>query len=272
MNVTSISQVEDQRIPRGVLRIDYRSAGDGLEDWALLWPGERADLWIVVIHGHGSHGDQIFVRQDIRDWWLPEFRRTGGGLLSPNLRGNAWMSPAAAQDMHALMESMRAEWGMECALFCSGSMGGTSNLTYAALRPEDVQGVVARGAATDMASYYRWCLGQDRPIIQEIAQAIASTYGGTPDDAPETYERHCAVASARQLTMPVHLSHGETDATIPVSQARALAGRLAASPNFQYCEIPGGNHDSPLRETAGFRWVLGRMMNDGIPNDEVQAV
>ena len=265
MNVTGIAPAHDGRIPRGVERINYRSQVDGLEDWALLWPGEREDLWIIVIHGHGSRGDQIFVREDIRDWWLPEFRRTGGGLLSPNLRGNAWMSPSAAQDMHALVRFLRAEWGMERALFCSGSMGGTSNLTYAVLHPEDVQGVVARGAATDMASYYRWCLGQDRNIIQEIAQAISSAYGGPPDDVPETYERHSAVANADQLTMPVRLSHGEADAAIPVAQARALAERLSASPDFQYCEIPGGNHDSPLRETAGFRWVLERTMT----NDEV---
>ena len=259
MEVTSIVAARDERIPEGVLRIDYVSGVDGVEDWALAWPGERDDLWIIVIHGHGSRGDQLYVRQDIRESWLGPFRGSGGGILSPNLRDNAWMSPAAAHDLHELLALLRSEWGMQQTLFCSGSMGGTSNLIYGVLYPGDVQGVVARGAATDMASYHRWCTRQERPILQEIGQAIADSYGGPPDHAPQVYHSHSAVHNADRLTMPVYLAHGGADAAIPVSQARALAERLAGKTNFVYHEIAGGDHDSPLGETVGFQWVLDRM-------------
>jgi pimeloyl-ACP methyl ester carboxylesterase len=83
---------------------------------------------------------------------------------------------------------------MKKTIFCSGSMGGTSNLIYAALHPEDVRGLVIHGAATDLSSYYRWCETQKQPIIHEIAEAIRNSYGGTPDEKPDLYLRHSALA------------------------------------------------------------------------------
>ena len=32
---------------------------------------------MVHLHGHGSHGDQIFTRPDIRDLWLSLYRELG---------------------------------------------------------------------------------------------------------------------------------------------------------------------------------------------------
>ena len=169
------------------------------------------------------------------------------------------MSPLAAHDMHELLAFMRLQWGLERTVFCSGSMGGTSNLIYAVLHPGDVQGVVARGAATDMDSYRRWCAQQTRPVLKEIGEAIESAYGGAPEDLPHVYRRHSAMQNADRLTMPVYLAHGEADSVIPVSQARALAERMAGRSNLAYHEVPNGNHDSPLTETAGFSWVLEQM-------------
>lgn len=260
MRITVSTVISDPRIPAGVSRLDYASDLDGTADWALVWPGEIADLWIVVIHGHGSTGDQIFTRNDIRELWLPRFRRCGAGLLSVNLRGNAWMGPAAAHDLHDLLAHMRKEWALRRTIFCSGSMGGTSNLIYGVLHPEDVDAVVARGAATDLAAYQPWCLRQERPIMREIGAAIAAAYGGTPEERPDIYRRHSAVAHADCLSMPVALSHGEADQVIPVAQARALLAKLDGQPTFRYEEIPGGNHDSPLHEATGFQWVLGQMI------------
>ena len=57
----------NERFPSGISKLTYRSPVDGLEDWALLWPGTRAGAWLVFLHGHGSQGDQLFTRADIRD-------------------------------------------------------------------------------------------------------------------------------------------------------------------------------------------------------------
>jgi pimeloyl-ACP methyl ester carboxylesterase len=247
MKILDIRSHTGELFPVGLKRIEYQSSYDDIKDWALLYPGcAQNGTWIIVIHGHGSSGDQLYTRQDIREHSLPGFLESGAGILTANLRGNAWMGPAAAHDMHELIEYLRNEHGLKKAVFSSGSMGGTSNLIYATLYPGDVSVVVARGAASDLSSYYNWCLQKDHPIIQEIAEAIRKSYGGTPKEMPELYAKHSVLKNAEKLTMPVYLSHGGDDQTIPVEQSRALAEKLKDNKLFFYTEISGGNHDSPL--------------------------
>lgn len=255
MKIINYQKMCEDCFPSGTMRLDYIGTHD-VKDWALALPGKNPELWIVVIHGHGSHGDQLYTRHDLREFWLPVFRKTGAGILTVNLRGNAWMGPAAATDMHDLVVWLRREYDMKKTIFASGSMGGTSNLIYSVLHPEDVSGVVARGAATDMATYYNWCMRQQMPIIQEIRAAIQISYGGTPEQQPELYRRHSALANTDRLTMPVFLSHGGADQLIPVEQARSLAKKMTGRENFHYFEIPGGNHDSPLTESISFPQII----------------
>ncbi|HUT59838.1 MAG TPA: alpha/beta fold hydrolase [Phycisphaerae bacterium] len=261
IQVVSISPAESDSIPPGVLRLDYRSGADGLADWALLWPPESGTTWIVNLHGYGSHGDQLYVRADIRRDWLPEFRRRGLGVLTPNLRDNAWMSPAASADLRGLLQSARERHGAGRFVFVGGSMGGTGNLVYAVLHPEDVAGVAALCPATDIASLYRRYGSQgDSPRAREFAESIRAGYGGTPDESPRTYERHSCLRHCDRLTMPVFLAHGEADGSIPVGDSRALAAACAGQ-RLKYVEIPGGDHDAPLAAPImqqALDWVLGR--------------
>ena len=257
----TVRPASDPRLPPGVLRIAYLSPVDGRSDWALAWPppDEPGDVWVVVIHGHGSHGDQLYTRADIRDHWLPAYRTHGLGVLTPNLRDNAWMGPAAASDLTALLEFVRHEFGARHFVFCSGSMGGTSNLAYAVLRPQDVAGVVARCPATDLASYYQWCRQRNVGVLREIADAIEAAYGGTPDALPELYATHSVLGNAGRLGMPVFVAHGVLDRTIPVSQSRRLVGVLAGKIDLTYVEVPDGGHDSPLRlsmSPSPLEWLL----------------
>ena len=233
-------------IPPDIHRIEYASSRDGMEDWALARPPANEDTWIVMIHGHGSTGDQLYTRPDIRDRWLPCFQKYGFGILTPNLRGNAWMGPAAALDLHDLLGRIRHEYHARHFLFASGSMGGTSNLIYAALYPEDVAGVVALGAASDLATYHAWCRTQPLPILKEIADAIEDAYGGTPAEVQDLYFHHSPLRRIEYLTMPVYLAHGTDDVIIPIAESRTLAGKMTGNRNFTFHEIPGGNHDSPL--------------------------
>ena len=252
MIIERLAPVRENEIPSEVLRLDYRGELDNTADWALVELGKRTDTWVVFVHGHGSQGDQLYCRADIRELWLPCFRRHGVGILSANLRGNAWMGPTAVFDLHELVEYVRQEYGGRSFFFCSGSMGGTSNLIYAILHPEDVAGVVALGAVCDLADYHRWCcsVGAGLPVLQEIAEAIETNYGGAPTMVPEAYTKHCVLDHTGQLTMPVRLVHGECDEIMPVVQSRALAERMADHEEFSYCEISGGDHDAPLAEIA----------------------
>jgi len=209
-----------------------------------------------MIHGHGSHGDQLYTRSDIRDAYVADFRRRGFGILTPNLRDNAWMGPLAARDMRDLLDLVRDRFGARRFVFASGSMGGTSNLIYAALQPADVQGVVALCPATDLRLYYSWCRERNEGVIGEIADAIEAAYGGPPDQMTALYQQHSALRNAARLTMPVYVAHGTNDAIIPISQPRLLTGQMAAMPNYACVDMPDGHHDSPLVLMAeGLTWA-----------------
>jgi pimeloyl-ACP methyl ester carboxylesterase len=236
--------------PEGLKRLDYCSSVDKVEDYAYILPGDNPAFWIIVLHGHGSHGDQLYTREDVRKTWLKPLRATGAGIITPNLRDNAWMNPAAAFDMHELIDYLRNEYGLKKTLFCSGSMGGTGNLIYSILYPEDVDAVIARGAATDLKSYLKWCLKQEMPIVREIAEAISTAY---KDDE---LEKHSTLLNAEKLHMPIYFLHGGADEIIPVEQARMLAEKLHDKTDFFYEEIPGGNHDSPLCEIKSLNKIM----------------
>lgn len=250
--------VADQRqahLPEGILHLRYRSQVDGREDWALALPGLPGAPWVVALHGHGSTGDQLFTRPDIRDQWLAHYRRRGLGILSPHLRGDAWMCSAAAADLHALIGWLRRTRGAQRLFFLSGSMGGTANLIYAGLHPEEVSAVAALCPATDLAAYWRWCQTHAAGVVAEIAAAIEQAYGGSPDQVPESYAAHSVLSRAEALTMPLLLAHGTADALIPVEQSRALAARLHDRPGFVYREIEGGDHDAPLHRAGLLAWL-----------------
>ncbi|MEO6907446.1 MAG: alpha/beta hydrolase [Abditibacteriaceae bacterium] len=255
MKPLSFYTASGDHFPPGLMRLEYQSEVDGFDDWALLLPGKIASAWIIVLHGHGATGDQLYTRQDIRQAWLPNFLVSGAGILTVNLRGNAWMSPAAATDLHELLQWMRIEYGLEQTLFYSGSMGGSSNLIYAALYPEDVNALVALGAATDIGSYYSWCLQQSLGIAHEIAIAIKDAYGGEPDAQKVLFKQHSALQNTSKLIMPVYLAHGAADVLIPVEQARELAKAMQDQKYFYYHEIPDGNHDSPAWDGRSWDFV-----------------
>jgi len=256
--------VRDSGLPPGMLRIDYQSGVDAAKDWALLVPPTKSDTWIVGLHGHGGHADSIYVRPDLRGKWVPEFARRGMGVLTPNLRDNAWMSPAAARDLHELLGYLRARYRVKRFVFVGGSMGGTSNLIYAMLYPGDVDGCVAMCPATDLTSYHAWCARYSGGTQAAIGKAIETAYGGTPASLPELYQSHSALVNCSKLTMPVYIAHGSSDDLIPVSQPRALAEKMKGVASFKYVEIPGGGHDSPLVPNfdEGFEWVMSRLPGD----------
>ncbi|MCF7853710.1 MAG: lysophospholipase [Candidatus Pacebacteria bacterium] len=248
-----------------VERWEYSSPVDGRRDWALVRDGhDTTGRWVVVLHGHGATGDQIFTQEYLKQRER-EIAELGLGLLCPNLRGNAWMCPAAVDDLRFLLNLVRERRGASQFVFCSGSMGGTGNLIYAIRHPEDVAGVVALCPATDIGGYCEWAARSDLPVLQEIVAAIESSYGRERTMRQKEYAANSVVAHASRLTMPLAIIHGDADPIIPVSQSRNLVRRLREQ-NMQvwYKEIPGGDHNAPIPEFgAALLTVL-----DKIPRQE----
>lgn len=242
----------------GLLRMEYAGGHDGQEDECFLRPPARGSDWVVYLHGHSSKGDQLFTRADVRALWWPEIEKRGLGILSPTLRGNAWMGPAAAADLHDLLAEIRARYAARRFIFIGGSMGGTSCLIYAALHPADVAAVSAVCPGADLATYYPFLRRQNTGVYKEIADAIRDSYGGEPGERAALYAKHSAVANSKALTMPVFVAAATGDAIIPVDQARALASGMGDAMTFTYREQAGGDHESPLQAMpAGIELVVG---------------
>ena len=237
--------VEEEFSAFGIMnfrKLSYVSAADGSPDWAMYHHAGDGRDCVIVLHGHGSCGDQILLRADMKPW-LEKFRSEGMNVLSPNLRGNSWMCPASVSDLADLIRKGKARYSWKRVFFVSGSMGGTGALIFAAQHPELVDGVAALGAATDLKRFAGWCSGQETSAAASIREAMESNYG------KEDYERHNVCSHAGALTMPVYYAHGGADRIIPVSEARALRDLLvsAGKDDFKYVEIPEGDHDSPLQ-------------------------
>jgi pimeloyl-ACP methyl ester carboxylesterase len=263
LTIQSTLAVRYDNVPLQVEKIVFSSALDNNLDWAVLTPPPAGhNDWLVFLHGHGSFGDQIYVRKDIRDQWLPHITSKKLGILGANIRGNSWMNPQAAYDLAALIHWLKSEKKARNIILVGGSMGGTSALIFAGLHPELLDAVVALCPASDLSTYVPWC-DQRRdqiPILAQLSDTIKERYQGSPSENPDVYAKHNAVANAHKLKMPVTVCQATGDRTIPVEQARAFAQKLSGKMTFRYLELTGGHHDSAIPEFPPcLDWVLVRL-------------
>lgn len=247
MTILDIEDIADGRLfPQGTVRIRFESCVDGCDDWALFRPGDPSKPVVVNIHGAFSTGDQIFTRRDIREHWLTVFLREELNLLCPNARGTTYMSPATAVDTNDLLDVVEERFVRQPRfIFWGGSGGASSSVIFAVCHPERVSGLVALGTC-DLLDRMQFAHDGDHPVLKRLEQAIIGAYGGTPEEVPERYQAHSALAHADRLTMPFFLASGECDVLVPIEKVRLLADALKDQPRFQFREIPGGDHDSPL--------------------------
>lgn len=93
MNMRITDQLQEPMLaegyPPGTERITYVSAHDGAQDWAQFLPGNVRKKTAVYLHGSFASADQIFRRQDIRDFWLTRIMGGCHPLLSVNMRGTS---------------------------------------------------------------------------------------------------------------------------------------------------------------------------------------
>jgi len=245
LSVESVTPVSGSAYPAGTKRITYTSAFDGAADWALFLPSDPHRNTVVYLHGSFAEADQIFTRKDIRDFWLTRIREGGHGLLSVNLRGTSYMSPAATADLTDLLAYCKDNLGCERFVLLGGSGGASSAMAYAVLHPEKVHGVMAMGMC-DILQRLDFARKSNNQVLQKLAATVFAAYGGSPEEKPELYQARSVLAHIDRLTMPVILTMGEADALIPVAETRKIAAAMKGKSNFVYHEIPKGSHDSAL--------------------------
>ncbi|MBC8872131.1 MAG: alpha/beta fold hydrolase [Planctomycetes bacterium] len=211
---------------------------------------EPVDL-VIALHGHGSDRWQ-FVRQDrgecrgSRD----AAARYGMIFVSPDYRAKtSWMGPDAESDVLQILDTMKDRYRIRHTIICGGSMGGTAALTFAALHPDRVDGVVALNGTANLVEYTGF---QD---------AISQSFGGTKKEVPEQYTRRSAELYPERLTMPMAATVGGRDRLVPPDSVRRLFAVLKKLGRpVLLIDRPEGGHSTDYEDTtAAMRFVVEKV-------------
>ena len=254
--------VPSQSVPSRIVEREFVAKYDGaLQRFLLRYPvepvertpeqsvnsRETIDL-LVALHGHGADRNQFMY--DARD----ECRATreiadqyGMLMVSPDYRAaTSWMGPAAMADVVQILEILRAEFSIRHTILAGGSMGASSALTFAAIRPELVDGVVAMNGLANHLEY------------EQFQDAIAESFGGDKRTIPEEYKKRSAEYFPEKLTMPIAVTTGGNDTLVPPESVTRLVAILTklGRPVVQIHRPNGGHETNAEDAMAAFKAVL----------------
>jgi len=170
---------------------------------------------LIALHGHGSDRHQFMnPSRDETRAALDMARSNHCIYVSPDYRAKtSWMGPAAEADLVQIISELKQQYQVSKTILCGGSMGGTGALTFAALRPELTDGVVAMNGTANLVEY---------DIFQD---AIQASFGGTKQQVFQEYKRRSAEYWPERLTMPLAMTLGGKDKSVPPESALRL-GRV----------------------------------------------
>lgn len=233
--------------------IAFSSSVDGSEQrYVELLPPDfdavKAYDVVIALHGHGSDRWQFI--KDARD----ECRgvrdvaaKHGMILVSPDYRAKtSWMGPKAEADVVQIIAELKHRHKVGRVFLAGGSMGGTSALIFTALHPELIAGVCALNGTANMIEYAKF---QD---------AIIESFGGTKSEVPDEYKKRSAELWPDRFAMPVAVTTGGKDETVPPESVLRLVEKLKqAKRNVLSIHRAAGGHATNYEDTcAAMEFVL----------------
>ncbi|MFN7561750.1 MAG: GDSL-type esterase/lipase family protein [Prosthecobacter sp.] len=187
---------------------------------------------LIALHGHGSDRWQ-FIR-DARDECraLREVAdRHGLIFISPDYRAKtSWMGPKADADVLQIIAEVKKRHRVNRVFIAGGSMGGTSALIFATLHPEPIAGVCALNPTANLVEY------------AGFKEAIDTSYGSADEREKRSPELH-----ADRLTMPIALTTGGKDTSVPPDSTLRLAKKLKRVLSIHH---DGGGHSTSYDDTV----------------------
>ena len=237
--------------------ISFKAKLDGTEqNYLMIRPaGFNPELPVpilIALHGHGS--DRFQFAKDQRDECRSardaaiKFRML---YISPDYRAKtSWMGPAAEADTVQIIEQLKKQFKTTKVVICGGSMGGTSALTFAALHPELIDGVVSMNGTANLVEY------------TQFQDAISTSFGGSKQASPEEYRKRSAELNAGKLTMPIAFTTGGRDTVVPCdSILRLSANLLKSQKNIKLIHRPEGGHETSYADaTEAFDFVIRQVL------------
>lgn len=201
--------------------IGFMARLDGsVQHYVLLLPAhyrasEQHDV-LIALHGHGSDRWQFLTpNRDETRAVLDTAAKFRMILVSPDYRAKtSWMGPAAEADVMQIIGEVKDRFRTRRVLVCGGSMGGSAALTFAALHPDLVDGVLAMNGTANHLEY------------ENFQEAIAASFGGRKNEIPEEYKKRSAEYWPERLSMPIAITAGEQDRSVPPQSVLRLGDVL----------------------------------------------
>ena len=177
----------------------------------------RPLMLFIALHGHGSNADQIFSGAYAEFNATPAAAADNNGIvIAPEYRPTtSWMGPEAEKDVLQIIEEQKSKRKFAIVVISGGSMGGSSALTFTALHPELIDGVVAMNPTANHLEY------------DKFQDAISESFGGTKQEIPLEYKaRSAEYFPERFLNVPTAITLGSKDVVVPPDSARRFAAVL----------------------------------------------
>ncbi|WP_298869004.1 alpha/beta fold hydrolase [uncultured Gimesia sp.] len=177
---------------------------------------QKSHSVLITLHGHGSDRWQFIkntrgeckAARDIAAKYHMIY-------ISPDYRAKtSWMGPKAEMDLVQIIQDLKSKYNIDKVFLCGGSMGASSSLTFAALHPKLIDGVAAMNPTANHLEY------------NNFQSAISKSFGGTKQEIPHEYKKRSAEYWPEKLTMPVSISVGGQDKSVPPESARRLMNIL----------------------------------------------
>ncbi len=201
--------------------ISFTSVYDGSEQkYVIMLPDSfsKHGMYDIIIglHGHGADRWQ-FMKDGRTECTAFRTFATERGMVavSPDYRAKtSWMGPAAERDLLQIIHELRRKFIVKRVYLVGGSMGGTSALTFSALHPQLVDGVVSMNGHANHLEF------------NNFQHAIAESFGGAKDVLPDEYKRRSAEYWPEKMVMPIAMTVGLADSIVPPASTIRLANIL----------------------------------------------
>ncbi|MBX7210435.1 MAG: prolyl oligopeptidase family serine peptidase [Verrucomicrobiaceae bacterium] len=203
---------------------------------------------VIALHGHGSDRWQ-FIKDNRGECKGVRDAAANHGLIvvSPDYRAKtSWMGPKAEADVAQIISEVKKRHHVNRVFIAGGSMGGTGALTFAALHPELIAGVCSLNGTANLVEY------------EKFQDARTASFGGTKAEVPDEYKKRSAEFRPEKFTMPIALTTGGKDTTIPPQSVLRLADKLKqAKHKVLSIHRDEGGHSTNYEDTmAAMEFVL----------------
>jgi len=176
----------------------------------------KAHDLVVGLHGHGS--DRWQFADQTKNSGLA-IRNTAVKynliMVCPDYRAKtSWMGPKAEADVLQIIEELKKQYKIDKVFICGGSMGASSALTFTAMHPELIAGVVSVNGTANHLEY------------SNFQDAIIESFGGTKKQIPLEYKKRSAEYWPESFIMPVGVAVSGKDTIVPPQSVLRLTDIL----------------------------------------------